>query len=89
MPERNDWYYWTKNQHAHFIQFRAVDNKVATATIFPLGERFVWKVNGPCWSTYEAEGIVDTLDMAKQAVDERVIKVIEEEFQPEYVPPLG
>src|SRR5258708_583880 len=52
MAERNDWYYWTHNQHCHFIQFRDCDDKVATATIFPLGERFVWKINGPCCSSY-------------------------------------
>jgi len=89
MAERNDWYYWTHNQHCHFIQFRDCDDKVATATIFPLGERFVWKINGPCWSAYEKSGIATSLDEAKQAIDQQAMAIVAEEFAPEPVHPLG
>ena len=101
MPrERNDWYYWTKNKHAHFIRFRESDCQVAQATIKALSDddcreawvaygSYKWRVTGPCWSTYHAAAIVRTLDEAKKAVDERVMKIIAEEFQPEYVNPLG
>jgi hypothetical protein len=87
----HDWYYWTKNKYAHFIVFRERDNKVATGIIYD-HRSFVkrpgialveWRVNGPCWSTYEDAGTVMTLDEAKKAVDERVMKIIEEEFEHE------
>lgn len=97
MPERNDWYYWSKNRHAHFIVFRDSDDRVATgivkSAVIEIDEHShsvaVWRVNGPCWSTYEKTGTADSLDEAKKAVDEQVMAIIEEEFKPEYIPPLG
>jgi hypothetical protein len=90
-PE-NDWYYWSQNQRAHFIVWRLQDNQVAKATVWkpiiPNG-KYIWTVIGPCWSTYEETEAELTLPEAKKAVELRVMKIIEEEFRPEYVAPLG
>ena len=82
------------NQHAAFIPDVAIaqDNQVARAVIWkpllPDGV-YTWIVTGPCWSTYEETDAADTLDAAKKAVDERVMKIIEEEFELEPLHPLG
>lgn len=45
----NDWYYWSRNQHIHFIRFRNSNDQVATASIKGVAPYpFEWKVNGPC-----------------------------------------
>ena len=92
----NDWYYWSKNKYAHFIRFRIQDNQVATAKVIPLTyacgsceTKFEWKVNGPCWSAYEETGMADDLNEAKEAVNKRVMAIIEREFEPESVHPMG
>jgi hypothetical protein len=101
MPEkRNDWYYWSKNKYVHFIVWRDRDDQVAQAIIRSLSDAecqkawlpygsYEWRVSGPCWSTYEATGTPRTLDEAKQAVDQRVMAIIADEFRPEFIPPLG
>ncbi len=89
--ERNDWYYWSKNRYGHFIVFRERDNQVARASIHqtPINGLLRWIVMGPCWTTYQETGLVPTLEEAKQAVDERVMKIIAEEFKLEYINPVG
>jgi hypothetical protein len=85
-----DWYYWTRNQYAHFIVFRDPDARVATGTVKPSTDGTLqWQVKGPCWSSFEEEGAAATLDAAKSAVDQRVLAIIKQEFKPEYIPPLG
>ena len=87
---RNDWYYWSRNQYAHFIVFRDRDQRVATAKVTPLpAGTFGVLVNAPSRPRFHYAGNVSTLAAAKTAVDERVMAVIAEEFRPEYVPPLG
>jgi hypothetical protein len=86
----NDWFYWTHNRHCYFIVFRVPEDRVARGLIRETGDgTFQWEVTGPCWSTYEEKGVADTLLFAKQAVNERVMKIIAEEFKEEYVHPLG
>lgn len=90
-PE-NDWYYWSQNQRAHFIVWRLRDNQVAKGVIWkpilPNGV-YTWTVTGPCWSTYEETDSETTLEAAQKTVDERVWTIIEQEFRPEYVHPMG
>ena len=86
----NDWYYWSRNQHVHFIVFRLRENQVAQAGCRTIdGRVYRWAVTGPCWSTYQEQGRADSLEEAKKAVDTRVMKIIEEEFEPEPVHPMG
>ena len=87
---RNDWYFWGRNQYAHFIVFRDRDERVATAKVTPLPDgTFGVLVNGPSWPRFNFAGKSSTLDAAKATVDERVMVIIEEAFKPEYRPPLG
>lgn len=87
---RNDWYYWSSNQHAHFIVFRNQDDRVATALCSqrPDGQ-FDWQVSGPCWSLFEASGVTADLPAAKAAADAAVMGIIKEEYAPEPIHPLG
>ncbi len=50
---------------------------------------FVWTVLGPCWTLYEETESERTLEDAKKAVEKRIDAIIAQEFEPEYVHPLG
>lgn len=86
----NEWYYWTCNQHAHFIRFRRADEAVAKGIVRILPEGgFQWTATWPCWMLCEETGWTASLDEAKQAVNQRVDAIIQQEYKAEYVPPLG
>lgn len=88
MQKRNDWFFWSKNKHSHFIVWRNREDSVATANIKETPDGvFTWKVDG--WSHYEATGTSKMLDEAKQAASDKVFEVIKKECKPEYVHPLG
>lgn len=95
-PEKNDWYYWSRNRYSYFIIFRNRDESpVAKATIKYLPS---WRMSdgdfrctfrGPCWTLNEWTRWTKTLEEGVAQIEEALMKVIAEEFKPEYVPPLG
>lgn len=80
----DDWYYWTRNHHCHFIKWKHYEDKVADANVKVQEDgTFSWAVIGPCWSLYQEKGVSQGLEDAQREVDERVGKVIAQEYKEE------
>lgn len=87
---RRNWYYWSHNKQQYYIVWRRQDDHVATARIRSLKTgTFSAEVYGPCWSAYQDLCEHTDLEEAKRWVQARVNAIIDMEFLPEYLPPLG